>query len=82
MGKGPSKPETPSTPKPETNINAQELVIREEHNSFPEFLNVNANGDKYTNNNNNFAYPPTPPKDSSTPDQQVSRDLMAISQYN
>ena len=46
MGKGPSKPEvTTPTPKPKIEINAQEFVVRNEHDDFPAFINVKADGD-------------------------------------
>ena len=45
----PSKPKVPTAttpkPKPKIEINAQEFVVRNEHDDFPAFINVKADGD-------------------------------------
>ena len=48
----PSKPKPPKLSDDHvTSINAEDIVVREENNSYPAFINVNANGDEREDNN-------------------------------
>ena len=44
-------PSQPKTPKildhPATSVSAKDIVVREEHNTYPALFNVNANGDEH-----------------------------------